>query len=97
MLPESFEKANCVGVQFVEKFEYEQMKPYFIDKIEKSPFLRLKSLLKKKFGQFWFEKMSKSEWLKTREKLVRKQENISNEKELIDFVLKEQKVQLPAD
>ena len=58
MLPESFQKANCVGVQFVEKFEYKEMKEYFLRKIDETPFDRMKSQLVSKFGYHWYQKMS---------------------------------------
>ena len=70
MLPESYAKSNCLGVQFVEKFQYDEMREYFLDKLEQSPFFRIKAKVVEKFGQFWFEKISDAEWKNYRENLV---------------------------
>lgn len=67
------------------------MKDYFLDKLDQSPFFRIKAKVVERYGQFWFEKISDSEWKNYRKNLVT-QVFAKNQKELMDFVQKEQKV-----
>lgn len=53
---------------FFEPFEYESMKKYLTKKVEKLD--KSRSRLVKKYGLWWFARMSDEEWAVEREKVV---------------------------
>jgi hypothetical protein len=52
--------SNITGVLFFEEFEFESMKNYLLQKTETVH--KARSKLSKRFGIYWFEKMSAEEW-----------------------------------
>ena len=49
-----------ISCQFVEKFEYESMREFWLKKIDKLP--KMKRKLVKRHGSYWFQEMSTQEW-----------------------------------
>ncbi len=58
-----YDKSNCIGVLFTEKFKFGEMKQYLEVKIEKLKFDRLKSKIDWACGRYWTKKLTNSEWI----------------------------------
>ena len=69
--------SQFVGTIIFEKFEFEQMKQYLLNKTE--DLHKCRSKLVKKFGIYWFQKMSPEEWAKKKDDVIVHVKDIHNE------------------
>lgn len=95
MLDDDKSVANIMAVAFFEKFEYESMRQYIIEKSENVH--KMRSKLVKRLGLFWFKKMGKEEWATKVDNFVTLKEGIHSKEDLIEFVLSEQPHREPLD
>ena len=72
---------------FFDEFEYESMKNYLISKT--STLHKARSKLSKRFGIYWFTKMSDDEWNSKKSDVFTLAENIHTKKDLTDLMCKE--------
>jgi hypothetical protein len=80
--------SNVFGVLEFEKFKYEEMRDYIIQKIKKINLSRWRSKLVDFFGKTYYVPMTDEEW-KTKEKEVHiKVDGVHNKKQLNEFVSK---------
>ena len=81
---------NChimVGALFLEKFDYFTMREHILRKSEK--FDKFQSRLVKKFGLYFFQKMSQEEWAIKQKDVVIHNTEVQSEKELNDLMCRE--------
>ena len=88
LLDEQHNQHIIIGVGIFEKFDYISMKQYMLEKANKLD--KCQSKLVKKFGLFWFQKLTDEEWKTQQKNVVRLEQNITSDQELKDFVTKEQ-------
>jgi hypothetical protein len=88
-------RSNIVGALYTEPFEFERMKSYFIAKTENIH--KCRSKVVKKFGQFWFQKMSEEEWETKKDKVFVLKTGIHTDEELAEYMSKEQQIRDPYD
>lgn len=87
LLDEEVNQHIIVGVGIFEKFDYLSMKQYMLKKC--TLINKCQSKLVKQFGLFWFKQMSDEEWAQHTKNVVRLVQDITTEKELADFAVKE--------
>jgi hypothetical protein len=80
---------NIVGTLFFEKFEFEEMKVYLEERTK--DLNKCRSKLVKRFGIWWFQRMSSEEWDTKRHDVFTKVEGIHTPDELNKFMCKEEK------
>ncbi len=54
MTKEAYQYSYCIGVQFIEKVSYEEMKANLIQKMDNCNIFRIKTKIVRKFGDWWF-------------------------------------------
>jgi len=62
LMDDDSNRSNIQGTLFFDKFEYEEMRSYIMNKT--SVMHRMRSKIVEMFGQFWFVDMSPEEWKK---------------------------------
>ena len=77
LLDDKSNRSNNLGVLTFEQFDFESMRDHLINKTETVH--KCRSKLVKKFGVYWFQKMDPKEWLKKKDDVIVKVENIHNE------------------
>ena len=70
--------SNVVGALTFEKFEFERMRDHLLKKTE--DLHRCRSKLVKKFGIYWFQRMTEEEWAKNKDVVIVHVKDIHNEK-----------------
>ena len=88
LLEEKTNSATIMGAGVFEKFEFEPMKKYLLEKAEHVH--RCKSKLVKRFGVFWFQLMTDEEWKQAADYLVVEKTGIKSQRELREAVCAEQ-------
>jgi hypothetical protein len=88
LLEEKNNSHTIMGAGVFEKFEFEPMKKYLLEKAEHIH--KCKSKLVKKFGVFWYQLMTDEEWKQAAEYLVVEKTGIKSAQELRECVCEEQ-------
>ena len=86
---------NIVGTVFFEKFEYEEMRDYLM---ERTCLLhKCRSKLSKKFGIWWYQRMTKEEWDSKKSEVFVKVEGIHTKEQLNKYMCDLEKTRGPLD
>jgi len=88
LLEEKNNSHTIMGAGVFEKFEFEPMKKYLLEKAVHVH--KCKSKLVKKFGVFWYQLMTDEEWKQAAEYLVVEKTGIKSQRELRECVCTEQ-------
>ena len=87
--------ANYVGTTFFDPFEFESMRDYLFAKTENIH--KSRSKVVKKFGQYWFKKMSKKEWDAKKSKVIQRVDHVHNKDQLVEFMKQQMSIRIPLD
>lgn len=86
---------NIMGASFFEKFEYESMRKYLIEKTENVH--RMRSKLHKFMGMYWYKKLTKEEFEARLDHFISRRDDIHTKDQLIELMLHEQTIRDPLD
>lgn len=86
---------NIIGFIRLERFKAEEVKNQLFDKT--TQFTRNRSKLVKFLGTWWFKEVPMPEMVKQKDKLIQLRTGIHDEKQLADFMAKEQSIRDPID
>jgi len=74
----------------MEKFDFETMKQFFLERSSRVP--KMQNKLVKKLGHFWFQKMSAEEWASYQDTYVSRVDGILSRQDLFDFINRDRQV-----
>ena len=87
--------SNIVGTLFFEKFEFEEMRDYLMERT--SLLHKCRSKLVKKFGIWWFQRMSLEEWNSKKADVFTKVEGIHTAEQLNKYMCELETTRDPFD
>ena len=87
--------SNIMACCFFEPLDYERTKDYILGKT--ANLHKCRSKLTMKFGQWWFQEMEGEEWKTKQNDIVVLVKDIHTDKELNEFIVKEQGIRAPFD
>lgn len=86
---------NIIGFIRIEKFKAQEVKNQLFEKT--TQFTRNRSKLVKFLGTWWYKEIPMEDMIKQKEKLIQLRYGIHNEKQLAEFMAKEQSIRDPID
>jgi hypothetical protein len=94
-LDDRLNNSNIVGALYFDEFEFESMRDYLMAK--SSGLHKCRSKVVKRYGMYWYLKMSKEEWESKKNKNVVLIDYIHDEEQLTEFMCKEHSIREPLD